>query len=600
MINSPVRSRRTIGRRKGGVYVAVLGSAMIIALLGMCALIGQRIENRLVVASSDIRQAQLNANTAVELALLAIKQDTSWRTTYSSGTFFTGRSTGNGTCSASAVDPVDGNISSGADDPIVITGIGYSGGAQQRLQVTLDPKKSPYTCLRSAISTGGTITLSSDILRTNGLTTANQISATSSQVYGKVEATSVSGSTYNGTATTVTADKRPTMPDWTSVFSYYRTNGTSIDINTLPTWSSINLARNAGIESSISSADWFVGPAGSTASIDTGGGIQHSGSKSMRVRSRSDQYAGPAQPIDAYVKMGQQYYIEAYVYHSSSLLNLGIIPLSKTFRISLYTKGTSASNPSINSVDVNANGLQWTKISGYIVAPLWSANLEYAYIKFACTDENVDFWLDDVVIRETTSGRIIYQKALGPGNNPFGGGTNSEGIYKIDCGGQTLIIERSRIVGTLLVINPGAGSCINNGPINWKPAVAGYPVLLVDADTPTSADFSILATNRALSEKENGVSFNPSGVPSTDFGTDTDTNEIFRSQIHGLVAIRHDLTYQNRSLIKGQIIVGNNIANSSGELEIDYQPDSLLNPPPGFWSYSYTRRPMSTQKVVLP
>ena len=48
----------------------MLGSAMIIALLGMCALIGQRIENRLVVASTDIRQAQLNASTAVELALL--------------------------------------------------------------------------------------------------------------------------------------------------------------------------------------------------------------------------------------------------------------------------------------------------------------------------------------------------------------------------------------------------------------------------------------------------------------------------------------------------------------------------------------------------
>src|SRR5262245_33520686 len=115
-----MRTRRKTCRRTGGVYVAVLGSAMIIALLGMCALFGQRIQNRLVAASSDIRQAQLNASTAVELALLAMKQDTSWRTTYSSGTFFTNRSTGNGTCSATAVDPVDSNIASGADDPIVI------------------------------------------------------------------------------------------------------------------------------------------------------------------------------------------------------------------------------------------------------------------------------------------------------------------------------------------------------------------------------------------------------------------------------------------------------------------------------------------------
>src|SRR6478736_2364237 len=73
-----VVARKYRSARDGGVYIAVLGSAIIIALLGMCALIGQRIENRLVTASTDIWQAQLNATTAVELALLAMKQDTSW------------------------------------------------------------------------------------------------------------------------------------------------------------------------------------------------------------------------------------------------------------------------------------------------------------------------------------------------------------------------------------------------------------------------------------------------------------------------------------------------------------------------------------------
>jgi hypothetical protein len=131
--------------------------------------------------------------------------------------------------------------------------------------------------------------------------------------------------------------------------------------------------------------------------------------------------------------------------------------------------------------------------------------------------------------------------------------------------------------------------------------VAGYPALLVDSDNGTSADFALCATNRMLSEKENGVNFNPSGAPHEDFGVDSDTNEIYPSQIRGLIAVRHDLTFQNRTLVRGQIIVGNNIANSTGELEIDYQPDSLLNPPStGLWSYVYPRRIGSTQKVVLP
>src|SRR5215213_9460385 len=128
----PARNYRSA--RAGGVYIAVLGSAMIVALLGMCALIGQRIENRLVVASTDIRQAQLNANTAIELAMLAMKQDANW---------FTNRGTGIGSCTANVVDPIDANLASGADDPVVITGIGYSGGAEQRAKVTVDPKKNP-------------------------------------------------------------------------------------------------------------------------------------------------------------------------------------------------------------------------------------------------------------------------------------------------------------------------------------------------------------------------------------------------------------------------------------------------------------------------
>ena len=54
-------------------------------------------------------------------------------------------------------------------------------------------------------------------------------------MYGNVEAVPISGSTYNGTTTQSTSAKRPTMPDWTTVFNYYRTNGTEINISSLPT-----------------------------------------------------------------------------------------------------------------------------------------------------------------------------------------------------------------------------------------------------------------------------------------------------------------------------------------------------------------------------
>src|SRR6188508_2425124 len=135
--------RRNKQRRQGGIYLAVLATAMVVALLGMTAMIGQRLQNRMLVASTSIRQAQLNAGTAVELGLLAMKQNTNWRNTYSTGPVFTNLSATSGTCSLTIADPADGNISVGADDPIVLTGIGYSGDAQQRVQVTVDPRKTP-------------------------------------------------------------------------------------------------------------------------------------------------------------------------------------------------------------------------------------------------------------------------------------------------------------------------------------------------------------------------------------------------------------------------------------------------------------------------
>jgi hypothetical protein len=298
--------RRNNSRRCGGVYIAVLGSAMIIALLGMCALIGQRIENRLVSASTDIRQAQLNANTAVELALLTIKQDTNWRNDYANGNWFTNRTTGTGTCTVNVVDPLDGSLSNNSDDPVVVTGIGYSGQAEQRVSVTVDSKKTPLSCLRSAIATGGNITLTNDTLRTNGLLTASQISAGGSQVYGSAQATLISGTTFNGTTTQITSDKLPTMPSWTSVFNYYRTNGTQIDINSLPT-STPNLGQNINFESD--TTGWTGTPTDiPSADISRSNNANHTsgGNYSLRVQNRSSWYSGPAQYIDGFVKPGQQ------------------------------------------------------------------------------------------------------------------------------------------------------------------------------------------------------------------------------------------------------------------------------------------------------
>jgi hypothetical protein len=288
-------------KRQGGIYIAVLATALVTALLGMSAMIGQRLQNRAIASASDIRQAQVNANSAIELALLTMKQNANWRTTFANGNWFVKRTTGKGSCTVNVTDPVDANLADDPDEPVVILGIGYSGGAEQRMKATVDPRKDPLGCLRSAFAAGDAVMLSGDILRANNaLITANTVTASASQVYGKVEALSASGSTYNGTTTIITSEKRPAMPDWTTVFNYYRANGTQIDINSLPAQLP-NMGKNVGIENGAN--DWTGSPPGvPTASVDQSNNQPRSGSYSLRVRDRNAWTAGAAQYIDGFVK----------------------------------------------------------------------------------------------------------------------------------------------------------------------------------------------------------------------------------------------------------------------------------------------------------
>jgi hypothetical protein len=581
--------------RTGGVYIAVLGTSLIVALLGMAALIGQRIQNRMLAAAIDIRQAQLNADTAIDLALLAMKSDASWRSTNPNGNWFTNRDLDAGSCTLSVTDPVDSNLGNSADDPITVLGIGYSGLAEQRTEVTLDPRKNPLACLRSAIAVGGNIQLSGDTLRTNGLVTADDIDAATSLVFGIVEALTIGGSTYTGTTTQVTSSDRPQMPDWTTVFNYYRTNGTQLNVPVVA--STPNLGRNVTFETD---TQYWTGSATGlpTATIARATNIGGH-SACLHTSARPNTTAGPSQYIDHFIKPGAAYNITIQCAATSIFGNV--------FRVKLATKGSGAVQTSA-SVGTVVVGTGWTNVSVTLTAPSWSGDLEYARITVDtehALGRTDPFYIDNLDIRESTSGRLISRQVLSPSINPFGA-TNAQGIYWIDCAGSRLVIERSRILGTLLIINPGPNSCIDYAPINWAPAVAGYPALLVDADTATDANFSIRATNRSLNEADLDVNFNPAGAP-YEFNnwnassTDSSLNDIYPSEIRGLVVIRNDLSYQNRPYIRGQVIVGGDITNSSGELEVDYQPDSLLNPPPGFLApYSYARRPYSVRKVVLP
>jgi hypothetical protein len=148
---------------------------------------------------------------------------------------------------------------------------------------------------------------------------------------------------------------------------------------------------------------------------------------------------------------------------------------------------------------------------------------------------------------------------------------------------QKLIIERSRIFGTLEIFNPGPGSSIAAAPNSLSRANLGEPVLLVEGD------FSILSgTDPPLSESTNNV----------DYDLDDEYDDEYDSGIRGLVAVSGDLTHASSPHVVGQLIVGGSVNPiDDSELDIDYQPELLLSPPAG--NYRYERRPGSARKAVI-
>jgi len=222
MLSAPHHARR------GGIYIAVLGSSMLVTLIGLSALMlvrGQRLQ---VNAAIDTDQARLNAEAGAELAIQRIASDSNWRTTFASGTIANKLPLSSGTYSVTVTDPVDGNLGNRTTDPVVLRCTGSRGVATQILEVTLDPVGAPIDALAMAIHTvgelhitgGNTLTVSGAPASTNGLLRDDGIVAGDAQCLAVTSPGNVTG------ALTLAATPKA-MPN-SNVVSLYVGLGTAI------------------------------------------------------------------------------------------------------------------------------------------------------------------------------------------------------------------------------------------------------------------------------------------------------------------------------------------------------------------------------------
>ncbi len=135
---------RSRHRRRGSMYVVVLGATLSVFIIGLSALTVVRIERRSVAGVADLTQARLYAQAAIEMGFFYISDDPSWRDNRPHGTWVTDEPIGDGTFSLEVIDPDDDDLALDPNNFVVLTGIGVQGGATFRLKVTIAPLNGGY------------------------------------------------------------------------------------------------------------------------------------------------------------------------------------------------------------------------------------------------------------------------------------------------------------------------------------------------------------------------------------------------------------------------------------------------------------------------
>ena len=151
-------------------------------------------------------------------------------------------------------------------------------------------------------------------------------------------------------------------------------------------------------------------------------------------------------------------------------------------------------------------------------------------------------------------------------------------------------LDHCRIVGTVLLKNPGSSSAIK-GSVNWQPAIANYPALLVSGSMSMRLD----ATD--LDEDQRNTNFNPLGTP-YEGGVDIQEDDLYPSLIKGLVHVSGNLSTSYSNTIEGVVVVGETL-NATAVMDLTYDATFFDNPPPGFFEVPGMRIIAGSWKQVV-
>lgn len=590
-----------IRNRRGTIYIVTLVTTLIVAALGIAALSTVRVQRKQALEADSLRQAECHAGSALQIARFQMRTDPQWRSKLQNGTWASDKPIGTGFYSFSGIDPVDGDLTDSAFEPVIITATGKQSGASQSVSARFEFEEPALTCLQSTLHAGTDLEFHNVTATGNSApftANADVRVADNSQVYSNCAAHNQVNLSSNGQVFGTSTNGIPVrqMPDAASLVSYYQSKGTAILATALPLWDQ-NYVSNPGAEAGTVNP-WVTTDCDAIISSDQ----SRSGSNSFYISNRT-LLSTPTVRQDITTKISQntRYDVSAFVYDPNLLGLLGSCRLQILLR-------TTDGNVSYTSPWVATQYNQWKPMS-FSPTLSWTGTLTKAEVFMETSLLNLlPFYLDDLVMKESDAEPLTYvvhNQLLSPQNNPFTGVTNSSGIYVLNCGGKKIHIRNTRIYGTLVVLNPGAGSKIE-GSVCWDPTV----VLSTDPSVPnlpalvTDGPLEVSLESTPLSESSVGVNFNPTGSPYAGV-TDSDLLDTYPSQISGVLFSVPDFTITKYTTINGTVVgmnkvIVNGTAPAATGVTVTHQPlYYYVNAPIGFRGAPVPKmKPGSVEKVV--
>lgn len=171
--------------------------------------------------------------------------------------------------------------------------------------------------------------------------------------------------------------------------------------------------------------------------------------------------------------------------------------------------------------------------------------------------------------------RMEYAR-LGRFINSYGE-TNSHGIYWIDCAGTSVRLRWSRSMGTLVLLNAGPSTRVED-VLLFQVEAQNYPVLMVQGDLKIDLNGPLYGQTVPEGLVHN---HNPPGLPYEGV-EDNDTYDVYPARLDGVVYATGVIEVTDNSTIHGCLIGNEVIIDSNETLTVEHREYAANYPPPGF------------------